>query len=52
MTERGAVKERLSQLMEMEKEMILEGFHQKYRKKGTNPSMTYILKKRDLRRET
>jgi hypothetical protein len=32
MTERGAIKERLSQLMEMEEEMILVGFHQEVQK--------------------
>jgi hypothetical protein len=32
MTERGAVKERLSQLMEMEEDRILEGFHQEVQK--------------------
>jgi hypothetical protein len=31
-TERGTVKERLNQLMEMEEDRILEGFHQEVRK--------------------
>jgi hypothetical protein len=52
MTERGAVHERLSQLMEMEEDMILAGFHRKYKKQETNPDMTNILKRRVLRRET
>ena len=32
MTERGIVKERLSQLMEMEEDRILEGFHREVHK--------------------
>jgi hypothetical protein len=32
MTERGTVKERLIQLMEMEEDMILAGFHQEVQK--------------------
>jgi hypothetical protein len=32
MTERGAVKERLNQLMEIEEDMIMEGFHQESHK--------------------
>jgi hypothetical protein len=32
MTERGAVKERLNQLMEMEEDMIIIGFHQEVQK--------------------
>jgi len=32
LTERGAVQERLSQLMEMEEHKILEGFHQEVQK--------------------
>jgi predicted RNase H-like nuclease (RuvC/YqgF family) len=32
MKERGAIKERLNQLMEMEDDMILEGFHQEVQK--------------------
>jgi hypothetical protein len=32
MTKRGVVKERLSHLMEMEEDMILEGFHQELHK--------------------
>jgi hypothetical protein len=32
MTERGAVQERLSQLMEMEEDRILAGFHQEVQK--------------------
>jgi hypothetical protein len=32
MTERGVVKERLNQLMEMEEDRILEGFHQEVQK--------------------
>jgi hypothetical protein len=32
MTERGAIKERLNQLMEMEEDRILAGFHQEVQK--------------------
>jgi hypothetical protein len=32
MTERGAVQERLSQLMELEEERVLAGFHQEVQK--------------------
>jgi hypothetical protein len=32
MTERGAIHERLNQLMEMEEFMVLEGFHQEVQK--------------------
>jgi hypothetical protein len=52
MKERGTLHERLIQLMEMEEDMILAGFHQKYRKQETNPGMTDILRRIFLRRET
>jgi hypothetical protein len=42
MTERGAVKERLNQLMEMEEDRILVGFHQEVHKARENPSMIDI----------
>jgi hypothetical protein len=32
MTERGTIHERLSKLMEMEEDMIMEGFHQEVQK--------------------
>jgi hypothetical protein len=52
MIESGALHERLSKIMEMEEDMILEGFHRKYINQETNPDMTNILKRKFLRKET
>jgi hypothetical protein len=38
--------------MEMEEDGILVDFTRKYKKQGTNPLMTNILKGRSLKRET
>jgi hypothetical protein len=41
-TERGAIKERLNQLMEMEEDKILTGFHQEVNKARDKDCMTNI----------
>jgi hypothetical protein len=47
MTERGIVQERLSQLMELEKDMILDGFHQEvHKERGISWKYRHIKKKR------
>jgi hypothetical protein len=52
MKERGVVHERLSQLMEMEEDRVLAGFHQEVHKSRDKDWHESTLKRRDLRRET
>jgi hypothetical protein len=52
MTERGPVQERLSQLMEMEEDNILVGFHKEVQKARAKSWHDKHIKNKYLRRET